>query len=88
MNMRKCGSVSTKRTESTVEKLDTQILTWNGYRQRILPAGQPAGEPREHLRKQQGIYLNANEPVEKAATKSFASLAQMLLSSNEFLYVD
>lgn len=42
----------------------------------------------EYLRKQQEIYLNANEPVEKAATKSFASLAQMLLSSNEFLYVD
>jgi hypothetical protein len=42
----------------------------------------------EYLRKQQDIYLNANEPLEKAATKSFASLAQMLLSSNEFLYVD
>ena len=37
---------------------------------------------------QQEIYLNANEPMEKAVTKSFASLAQMLLSSNEFLYVD
>ena len=42
----------------------------------------------EYLRRQQEIYLNANEPLEKAATKSFASLAQMLLSSNEFLYVD
>jgi hypothetical protein len=88
MNMRKCGRASTKRTKSTVERLDTQILTRNGYRQRILPAGQPAGERQEHLRKQQEIYLNANEPVEKAATKSFASLARMLLSSNEFLYVD
>ena len=28
------------------------------------------------------------EPADKAAVKSFASLAQMLLSSNEFLYVD
>jgi hypothetical protein len=42
----------------------------------------------EYLRKQQEIYLNANEPIEKAAAKSFASLAQMLFSSNEFLYVD
>jgi hypothetical protein len=42
----------------------------------------------EYLRKQQEIYLNANEPLERAATKSFDSLAQMLLSSNEFLYVD
>jgi hypothetical protein len=42
----------------------------------------------EYLRRQQEIYLNANEPLEKAASKSFASLAQMLLGSNEFLYVD
>jgi hypothetical protein len=42
----------------------------------------------EYPRKQQEIYLNSNEPMEKAVTKSFASLARMLLSSNEFLYVD
>lgn len=42
----------------------------------------------KYLRQQQEIYLNANEPMAKAAAKSFASLAQMLLSSNEFLYVD
>jgi hypothetical protein len=42
----------------------------------------------EYLRRQQEIYLNANEPAPKAAAKSFAGLAQMLLSSNEFLYVD
>ena len=42
----------------------------------------------EYLRQQQEIYLEANEPAPKAAVKSFASLAQMLLSSNEFLYVD
>jgi hypothetical protein len=42
----------------------------------------------EYLRRQQEIYGNANEPPARAATKSFASLAQMLLSSNEFLYVD
>jgi hypothetical protein len=42
----------------------------------------------EYLRKQQEIYRNANESPEGAAAKSFAGLAQMLLSSNEFLYVD
>ncbi len=42
----------------------------------------------EYLRRQQEIYLSANEPMAKACAKSFASLAQMLLSSNEFLYID
>lgn len=42
----------------------------------------------EYLRQQQKIYVDANVPVRDAAAKSFASLAQMVLSSNEFLYVD
>jgi hypothetical protein len=42
----------------------------------------------EYLRQQQDIWLSANEPLAKAAAKSLASLAQMILSSNEFLYVD
>jgi hypothetical protein len=45
-----------------------------------------AGE--DYLRKQKAIWLSANEPEQQAASKSFASLVQMLLSSNEFLYVD
>ena len=42
----------------------------------------------EYLRKQNAIYATANEPPDKAATHAFATLMQMLLSSNEFLYVD
>ena len=52
------------------------------------PAGELLALGEEYLRQQQELDLNANEPAPKAAVKSFASLAQMLLSSNEFLYVD
>ena len=38
--------------------------------------------------KQRETYSNANETIVKAAAKSFASLVQMILGSNEFLYVD
>jgi mono/diheme cytochrome c family protein len=41
-----------------------------------------------HLKEQLRIYVAANEPVTQASAKAFLSLAQMLLSSNEFLYVD
>jgi hypothetical protein len=41
-----------------------------------------------HLQKQQGIYLTANEPASQASAKALLNLAQMLLSSNEFLYID
>ena len=41
-----------------------------------------------HLQKQQEIYVAANEPATQASAKAFSSLAQMLLSSNEFLYVE
>jgi mono/diheme cytochrome c family protein len=42
----------------------------------------------EYLKEQQGIYLNANETPQDAGRHAFESLTQMLLSSNEFLYVD
>ena len=42
----------------------------------------------EYLRQQKDIYVKANEPPEKSATQAFATLMQMLLSSNEFLYID
>ena len=41
-----------------------------------------------HLKEQAAIYVAANEPVAQASAKAFSSLAQMLLSSNEFLYID
>ena len=42
----------------------------------------------DYLRQQQAVYVKANEPPQKSATQAFATLMQMLLSSNEFLYVD
>jgi len=42
----------------------------------------------EFLAKQRELYVGANETPLQAEAKSFASLAHMLLSSNEFLYVD
>lgn len=41
-----------------------------------------------YLQEQQAIYARANEPPSQAARKAFANFAQMLLISNEFLYVD
>ena len=41
-----------------------------------------------HLKEQARVYVAANEPVAQASAKAFSSLAQMLLSSNEFLYID
>ncbi|MBV6433057.1 MAG: hypothetical protein IANPNBLG_03222 [Bryobacteraceae bacterium] len=42
----------------------------------------------EFLHQQRANYLNAGKPPAEAMVKSFQSLAQSLLSSNEFLYVD
>lgn len=42
----------------------------------------------EHIRKQTAIYLLANATPDTARTKAMASFCQMLLSSNEFLYID
>ena len=50
------------------------------------PAEVQMGE--DYLKKQQALYVQANESAAEAAAKSFASLAQTLLSSNEFLYID
>ena len=41
-----------------------------------------------HLGKQEELYRKANVPAREAASKALASLAQMLLASNEFLYVE
>ncbi len=42
----------------------------------------------EYLNKQQDLYLKANVAASEASERAFASLAQTLLSTNEFLYVD
>ena len=41
-----------------------------------------------HLDKQQNLYRRANFTPEKASAKALMSLCQMLLASNEFLYVE
>ena len=52
----------------------------------------PDAEERElaaaHLAKQKGTYLVANAKIDVAQQKAMASLCHMLMSSNEFLYVD
>ena len=41
-----------------------------------------------HLDKQQDLYRKANFTPDKASAKALASLCQMLLATNEFLYVE
>jgi hypothetical protein len=43
---------------------------------------------RDHLTKQRDLYRKSNFTDEKASGKALASLCQMLLASNEFLYVE
>ena len=43
---------------------------------------------RDHLTKQQDLYRKSNFTDEKASGMALASLCQMLLASNEFLYVE
>jgi hypothetical protein len=43
---------------------------------------------RDHLEKQRGVYLFGNAAPEKAAKSALASLCQMLLATNEFLYYE
>jgi hypothetical protein len=41
-----------------------------------------------HLKKQEELYAKGNVSPERASSSALASLCQMLLSSNEFLFVD
>jgi mono/diheme cytochrome c family protein len=42
----------------------------------------------EHVARQTEVFRTANVPAEQAAQRAFASLCQMLLATNEFLYVE
>jgi hypothetical protein len=42
----------------------------------------------EHLRKQEELYRQANVAAPEASRRALESLAHMVLSSNEFLYID
>ncbi len=52
------------------------------------PSSEEIALARDHLENQQRLYVRANAPTEEALAKSVESLAHMLISSNEFLYVD
>lgn len=67
-----------------------ETLARSAYR--LVLAREPSSEEldlaREHLEKQQALYLRAGASTEKAAAESVEGLTHMLISSNEFLYVD
>ena len=52
------------------------------------PSSEELALARDHLENQQRLYVRASAPTEEALAKSVESLAHMLISSNEFLYVD
>ncbi|MDE0106422.1 MAG: PSD1 and planctomycete cytochrome C domain-containing protein [Bryobacterales bacterium] len=52
------------------------------------PSSEEIALARDHLENQQRLYVRANAATEEALAKSVESLAHMLISSNEFLYVD
>ena len=52
------------------------------------PSGQEISLALDHLDSQRRLYTRANASPQEAFDKSFESLAHMLMSSNEFLYID
>ncbi|MCY4595072.1 MAG: PSD1 and planctomycete cytochrome C domain-containing protein [Bryobacterales bacterium] len=63
-----------------------------GFAYRLVLARAPSSKEidlaREHLEKQQELYVRADASTATALAKSVESLTHMLISSNEFLYVD
>ncbi len=41
-----------------------------------------------HLERGRGLFSRANSPDDEALTRSVESFVHMLMSSNEFLYID
>ena len=52
------------------------------------PSAQETAFALDHLKSQQRLYARANAPAAEAFEKSLQNLVHMLLTSNEFLYVD
>jgi len=52
------------------------------------PSAEELASAREFLRTQEDTFLSGNDTADSAREKAFRSLAQALLSSNEFLYID
>jgi hypothetical protein len=69
------------RPEEVVRKTYGLLLTRE-------PSAQEVSLALDHLDSQRRLYARANASPEEAFDKSLESLAHMLMSSNEFLYVD
>ena len=71
-------------------QVDLETLARLAYRLVLArdPSGKEIDLAREHLEKQQELYVRADASTEKALAESVESLTHMLISSNEFLYVD
>ena len=69
---------------------DLETLARAAYRSILArePSSEEIALARDHLENQQRLYARANAATEEALAKSVESLAHMLISSNEFLYVD
>ena len=69
---------------------DLEELTRAAYRLALgrAPSKEELGLAGDHLEKQQELYVRSSASTDTALEESAASLAHMLISSNEFLYID
>ena len=84
-------AVAARLTDATsASATDPTSIALEAYR--LLLTRDPTSEEvefaRDHLERQQQLYARANATKDEALVASTASLAQMLMTSNEFLYVD
>ena len=69
---------------------DLEELTRAAFRLAIVrePTSDEMGLAKDHLERQQELYVRSGASTATALEESVTSLAHMLISSNEFLYVD
>ena len=89
--MENAAAVARRIMDSQVGRpTDLETLARAAYRSILVrePTGDEIALAQDHLQEQQQLYVHANAPKDEALSKSVKSLAHMLISSNEFLYVD
>ena len=89
--MENAAAVARRIMDSQVGRpTDLETLARAAYRSILVrePTGDEIALAQDHLQEQQQLYVRANAPGVEALAKSVKSLAHMLISSNEFLYVD
>ena len=89
--MENAAAVATQIMDSHVGRpTGLETLARAAYRSILVrePSGDEIALARDHLQEQQQLYARANVPKDEALSKSVESLAHMLISSNEFLFVD